>query len=183
MNTNRLSKKLEAALNKQMTQEAHASEIYLSYGSWADNQGFGGIANFLFRHAEEERNHMMKLLEYILKRGGVVKVAAIPAPPENPKSINNCFEKIFDHEVANTKSIYALVKTSFNEEDWATWNFLQWFVKEQIEEETMAMHLLNKIKIAGGEKANRNELYSFDRDLENTPDEAKSAEDVTTEKP
>jgi ferritin len=183
MKTNRLSKKLEVALNKQMTQEAHASEIYLSYASWADSQGFEGIANFLFRHAEEERNHMMKLLEYILKRGGVVKVAAIPAPPENPTSINNCFERIFEHEVANTKAIYALVKISFNEEDWATWNFLQWFVKEQIEEETMAMHLLNKIKIAGGEKANHNELYSFDRDLENTPDDAKSAEDVTADRP
>ena len=90
---------------------------------------------------------------------------------------------LFRSEVANTKSIYALVKISFNEEDWATWNFLQWFVKEQIEEETMAMQLLNKIKIAGGEKANHNELYSFDRDLENTSDEAKSAEDVTTENP
>lgn len=183
MNTNRLSKTLAAALNAQMTKEALASQIYLSYAAWADNSGFCGIANFLFRHAQEERNHMMKILEYILKRGGEVKVATIPAPPANPTSINDCFEKIFDHEVANTKSIYALVKISFNEEDWATWNFLQWFVKEQIEEETMAMQLLNKIKIAGGEKANHNELYSFDRDLENTSDEAKSAEDVTTENP
>src|ERR1035438_8933939 len=117
MNTNRLSKSLAAALNLQMTQEAHASQIYLSYGCWADRKGFGGISNFLFRHAEEERNHMMKILEYILKRGGEVKVATIPAPPANPTSINDCFEKIFDHEVANTKSIYALVKISFNEED------------------------------------------------------------------
>src|SRR5580693_967914 len=106
MNTDRLSPKLRTLLNAQMTKEAHASQIYLSYGAWADSEGYSGIANFLFRHAEEERNHMMKMLEYILERGGVVKVAAIPAPPENPTSINNCFEKIFDHEVANTKSIY-----------------------------------------------------------------------------
>ena len=59
MNTNRISKTIAAALNAQMTKEAHASQIYLSYAAWADRQGFGGIANFLFRHANEERNHMM----------------------------------------------------------------------------------------------------------------------------
>ena len=69
MNTNRLSITLAAALNDQMTKEAHASQIYLSYASWADLRGFEGIANFLFRHAEEERNHMMKILKYILDRG------------------------------------------------------------------------------------------------------------------
>src|SRR6476620_5541760 len=126
MKTNRLSKTLAAALNDQMTKEAHASQIYLSYAAWADNHGFAGIANFLFRHAQEERNHMMKILEYILKRGAEVKITAIPAPPEPPVSINNCFEKVFAHEVDNTKSVYKLVKMSFDEEDWSTWNFMQW---------------------------------------------------------
>jgi ferritin len=65
MKTNRLSDKITTALNEQMTKEAHASQIYLSYGAWADNNGFSGISNFLFRHAAEERNHMMKILEYI----------------------------------------------------------------------------------------------------------------------
>ncbi len=183
MNTNRLSKTLVAALNAQITKEAHASQIYLSYAAWADRQGFGGIANFLFRHAQEERNHMMKILEYILKRGAEVKVTAIPAPPENPESINSCFEKIFNHEVDNTKAIYKIVKMSFDEEDWATWNFMQWFVKEQIEEETLAMNLLDKMKIAGGEKIHSNTLYSLDRDLEKTPDDARSAQDVTADNP
>jgi ferritin len=183
MNTNRLSKALTAALNKQMTKEAQASEIYLSYGSWAERQGFSGIANFLFRHSQEERNHMMKILEYILKRGAEVIVTAIPAPPKNPENINNCFEKVFEHEVDNTKAIYTLVKMSLVEEDWATWNFMQWFVKEQIEEETMALNLLDKIKIAGSKKENNNALYSLDRDLEKTPDEAKSAQDVTVDNP
>jgi ferritin len=183
MDTNRLSKTLAAALNAQMTKEAHASQIYLSYASWAERQGFGGIANFLFRHAQEERNHMMKILEYILKRGAEVQVTAIPAPPPNPISINNCFEKVFEHEVDNTKAVYALVKLSLAEEDWATWNFMQWFVKEQVEEETLAMTLLDKLKIAGGEKISSNDLYSLDRDLEKTPDEARSAEDVTADNP
>src|SRR6186713_2196495 len=106
MNTNRLSDTLCKALNEQMTKEAHAAQIYLSYGCWADSQGYGGIANFLFRHAQEERNHMMKILEYILKRGAKVKIEAIPAPDKEPVSINNCFEKVFEQEVNNTKSIY-----------------------------------------------------------------------------
>ncbi len=183
MNTNRLSKTMSAALNAQMTKEAHASQIYLSYAAWADNQGYSGIANFLFRHAQEERNHMMKILEYVLKRGAEVEVTAIPAPFKNPSNLHACFEKVFEHEVDNTKAIYKLVKISFEEEDWATWNFLQWFVKEQIEEETLAINLLDKIKIAGGEKAKGDTLYTLDRDLEKTPDDAKSAEDVTAANP
>src|ERR1700759_86346 len=118
MDTNRLSKTLETALNEQLTKEAHAAQIYLSYGAWADSQGCGGIANFLFRHSAEERNHMMKILEYILKRGGTVKVTAIPAPPEDPKDLQDCFEKVFGHEVDNTKAIYRITTMSHNEEDW-----------------------------------------------------------------
>ena len=183
MNTNRLSKTIEAALNAQMTKEAHASQIYLSYGAWADSKGYGGTANFLFRHAQEERNHMMKILEYILKRGGKVQVTAIPAPPEDPATIQACFEKIFAHEVDNTTAIYSVVKLSLQEEDWATWNFMQWFVKEQTEEETLAMELLDKLKIAGGDTASDTSLYSLDRDLNSTPDDATLAQDVTAEKP
>lgn len=183
MNTNRLSKNLEQALNDQVTKEAHAAQIYLSYGAWADSQGCNGVAKFLFRHSNEERNHMMKVLEYILQRGGEVRVTAIPAPPENPKNINNCFEKAYEHEVDNTKAIYRVVKLAHEEEDWATWNFMQWFVKEQIEEETLAMNLLDKIKIAGGEKVDPGTLLSLDRHLEHAPDDAESAEEATAENP
>ena len=183
MKTNRLSDTLSQTLNDQMTKEAHASQIYLSYAAWADNQGYGGISNFLFRHAAEERNHMMKLLEYILKRGAKAKVVAIPAPPSDPTSINNCFEKVFEHEVDNTNGIYKIVKQSLIEEDWATWNFMQWFVKEQTEEETLALSLLDKIKIAGGEKATPESLYELNKDLEKTPNDATLAQDVTTDKP
>jgi len=165
MDKNRLSKTLSVALNNQMTNEAYASQIYLSYASWAASQGYSGVATILFSHAQEERNHMMKILEYLLKRCGDVVVSAIAAPPENPASIHNCFEKLFEHEVANTKAIYKLVKLSFDEEDWATWNLLQWFVKEQIEEETFAIGLIDKLKMADN-KSSCNELYSLDRDLE-----------------
>jgi ferritin len=183
MKTNRLSKTITAALNIQMTKEAHASQIYLSYAAWAAGKGFGGIADFLLMHAQEERNHMMKILEYILKRGSEVEVATVPAPPNNPVSIYNCFEKIFEHEVDNTKAIYKLVRISNEEEDWATWDFIQWFVNEQVEEETLAINLLDKMKIAGGEKMSSDALYSFDRDVEKASGEVRRGQDVTTLSP
>ncbi len=183
MDTTRLSHTLQKALNDQMTKEAHAAQVYLSYAAWASDQGFDGVANFLFRHAEEERNHMTKILEYILQRNAKVKVVAIPAPGADPASISDCFDKVFKAEVDNTKEIYNIVNMTLEEKDWATWNFMQWFVKEQIEEETLALNLLSKIKIAGGEKASGDALYALDRDLGNTPDDAKSAEDVTAATP
>jgi ferritin len=183
MKINRLSDKISTALNEQMTKEAHASQIYLSYASWAASNGYGGIANFLFRHAAEERNHMMKILEYILNRGAKAIVTSIPAPTPDPVSVNNCFEKVFDHEVDNTKSIYKVVKMALDEEDWATWNFLQWFVKEQIEEENLASLLLDKIKIVGGENASGDALYLLDKDLENRSGELSLAQDATTTNP
>src|ERR1700761_7467908 len=173
MDTNRLSKTLSDALNKQMTKEAQAAETYLSYAAWASNEGYDGIANFLFRHAQEERNHMMKILEYILERGAKPKIEAIPAPPADPTSVQNCFEKVFEQEVDNTKGVYNLVKMSFDEQDWASWNFMQWFVKEQTEEETLALNLLDKIKIAGGLQASPSALYALDRELQTKPDDAR----------
>lgn len=183
MNTNRLSESLCKALNAQMTKEAHAAQIYLSYASWANAEGYQGISNFLFRHANEERNHMMKFLEYILQRGGTVSITAIPDPGEGPVSVYDCFVKAFKQEVDNTESIYKIVKQSFDEADWATWNFLQWFVKEQTEEETLIKNMLDKFKIAGGEKASGTGLYTLDRDLKSTPNEAGLAQEKTVEAP
>ncbi len=183
MKTNRLSKKMAAALNAQMTREAHAAQIYLAYAAWCQHHSLSGIARFLFRHAGEERNHMMKLLEYILNRGAEVEVAAIPMPHETPAGIQQCFEKIWKHETENTSSIYALVKQSFEEEDWATWNFLQWFVKEQVEEEAMAQQLLDKLKISGGADRKQDALYLLDHDLEKATGDNRPAEEATAVNP
>ena len=126
---------------------------------------------------------MMKILEYILKRGAKVVVTAIPSPGPDPESVNDCFEKVFKSEVENTASIYDIVNISMAEKDWATWNFMQWFVKEQTEEETLAMDLLAKIKVAGGKKAKDDALYALDNDLAKTPDDATLAQDVSADNP
>ena len=183
MNTDRLTPAMNLALNHQLTNEAEAAQSYLFYGAWADDQGYAGISNFLFRHAHEERNHMMKFLRYILDRGSKVNIAAIAAPGSQPTSIQDCFNKVFEQEVSNTTSIHKIVQQSFEEQDWATWNFLQWFVKEQVEEETLALNLLDKIKIAGGEKAANEALLELNQELGKMPDEAASASSATESHP
>lgn len=183
MDTNRLSKEMCEILNAQMTKEAHASQVYLSFAVWADDKGYQGISNFLFRHAQEERNHMMKFLTYILERGAKPVIQPIPGPMPDPASVYDCFQKAFDSEVSNTTAIYDCIDVALKEKDWITYNFLQWFVKEQNEEETLIMNMLDKIKIAGSEKAADEILYVLDRDLKSEPDEAELAREKTAENP
>ncbi|MCG2461014.1 ferritin [Flavobacteriaceae bacterium F89] len=183
MDTNRLSKPIEDILNKQLTKEADAAQIYLSYGVWADSEGYSGISNFLFRHSQEERNHMTKVMEYILERGGKAKISALSAPPKDPKNVQECFEKILKHEVDNTTAIYGIVSLAQEEKDWSTWNFAQWFVKEQIEEESLALDVLDKLKIAGGPKASSESLLYLDSLLGSKDDEADLARSVSAMNP
>lgn len=183
IDTNRLSKAMTEALNAQMTKEGSAAQIYLALGVWADDQGYGGIANFLYRHSAEERNHMIKFMEYILERGGKPTIQAIPAPPADPESLTECFNRVFQHEVDNTTAIYGIVNLAMKEQDWATWNFAQWFVEEQREEEKLAMDLIDQLKIAGGDRASEESLFDLDKTIGKAEDEAKLATEATEENP
>lgn len=182
MNTTRLSKTLGDALNVQLSLEAQASQLYLAYGAWVYTHGLRGMSAFLFRHAQEERKHMMKILGYILERGEHVHITALQAPPSNPTSLRACFEGIFEHEVSNTKGIYAVVKMSLKEEDWATWNFMQWFVKEQVEEENFAADLLERLNLLGGDTPNVAGLYELDKEMGKQVDEG-SVEEIAASAP
>lgn len=183
MNTKRISDSIEEILNKQVRNEAEAAQIFLSYAIWADSQAYSGVANLLYRHSGEERDHMMKFIEYIQQRGGRAKISDLSAPPKDPENIQECLEGLFQHEVKNTEAIYAIVELAQKEKDWATWNFGQWFVKEQIEEETLVMELLDKLELAGGSNATSESLLLFDKELENHIDEADLARDASVEKP
>ena len=178
-----MSSAMEEALSTQMNVEFSQSSTYLSYGIWASDQGYGGIGNFLFRHSKEERDHAIKFMQYILNRGGKPVITEVKAPAADPASLTDCFNQVFKHEVDNTEKIYALVNLAMEEKDWATWNFLQWFVKEQIEEETLAMDLIDKLKIAGGDKASDESLLRLDEMLENAEDDAELARNATSENP
>lgn len=170
METKLISDKVEKALNKQMTVEANAAQFYLSLGSWAETQGYDGIAEFLYGHNREEREHMMKFLKYINQRGGHTKIEALDKPPADPKTLKELFEKVFSQEANNSKKIFALVDLAWDEKDHATFNFLQWFVKEQIEEEALASKLLDKMTVIGEDKGNRGGLYQFDKDIQKIHD-------------
>jgi ferritin len=183
MDTKRISKEIEDILNHQVTKEGNAAQIYLSYAIWADTKGYAGVADLLFRHSGEERDHMMKVIRYIQDRGGKAKITALAAPPNDPQNLQECFENIFKHEVDNTTAIYGIVDLAMQQKDWATWNFAQWFVKEQIEEETLAMDLLDKLKVAGGPNATNESLLYLDSKIGNKEDEEDLARDSTVEEP
>ncbi|GAA4300461.1 ferritin [Compostibacter hankyongensis] len=160
-----IPEKTEALLNKQMTYEANAAQFYLALGSWADAQGFAGIANFLYQHVHEERNHMMKLVKFINQRGGHCKVEALAVPPDDPDSLHTLFEMVLDQEKRNSAAINNIVDICLQEKDYPTFNFMQWYVKEQIEEEALATQLLDKMKVIGEDKGNKGGLYDFDQDI------------------
>lgn len=157
-----LSKKIEAALNKQVTIEAESSQVYLAMASWAENLGFEGVSQFMYAHSDEEREHMLKLIKFINERGGHAKVSELAAPPTEFGSFKDMFQNLFDHEVMVSKSINDLVDVSLQEKDYATHNFLQWYVSEQIEEEALARNILDKINLIGDDKSG---FYLFDNDI------------------
>jgi len=154
-----LSKIIEDALNKQVTVEAASSQVYLAMASWAETLGFEGVATFMYAHSDEEREHMLKLIKFINERGGHAKVSILEAPPAEFGSFKEMFENLFEHEVKVSKSINDLVDITLKQKDYATHNFLQWYVSEQIEEEALARKILDKTNLIGDDKGG---LYLFD---------------------
>ena len=158
-----ITKKVEEALNDQIKKEAQSSQFYLAMASWAETQGFNGIATFLYTHSDEERLHMLKLVKFVNERGGKAVIPALDAPPVEFNSITYVFEQLLSHEIMVTESINSVVDVCLNEKDYTTHNFMQWYVSEQIEEEALARTINDKLKMIGSDKGG---LYLFDRDLE-----------------
>ena len=157
-----LKASIEKALNKQIQVEAESSQIYLSMASWAEKQGFEGVAAFMYAHSDEERFHMLKLMKFVNERGGHAQVSALKAPPLSFGSFKEMFKTLFDHEVKVSQSINDLVEIALSEKDHASHNFLQWYVSEQIEEEALARNILDKINLIGDDKGG---FYLFDNDI------------------
>lgn len=158
-----LSKKIETALNKQVRIEAESSQIYLSMASWSETNGLEGISKFMYAQSDEERVHMLKLMKFINERGGHAQVTELTSPKTNYETFQEMFEELYKHEVFVSNSINELVHISLTEKDYASHNFLQWYVAEQIEEEAVAKTILDKINLIGDDKGG---LYLFDRDIQ-----------------
>ena len=153
---------IEKALNQQIKIEAESSQIYLAMASWAEKQGFEGVASFMYAHSDEERMHMLKMVKFINERGGHAQISELAKPPVSFGSFKEMFQSLFDHEVMVSQKINDLVDITLNQKDYATHNFLQWYVAEQIEEEALARNILDKINLIGDDKGG---LYLFDNDV------------------
>ncbi len=160
-----LSKRMQEALNSQVRIEAESSQVYLAMASWAEIQpGIDNITAFFYRHSEEERMHMLKLIHFINERGGFAMIPQLPQPALTYPSIKHAFQELLKHEEMVSNSINKLVDIALEEKDYATHNFLQWYVAEQIEEEALARTLNDKLELIGEEKSG---LYLFDQDILN----------------
>jgi ferritin len=165
-----LSKKVEEILNVQVDKEGYSSHLYLAMASWAENKGLGGISEWLYAQAEEERFHMLKLVRYINERDGEAKIAAVAEPPTEFGRVQEMFDKVLEHEQYISKSINEVVQVCIDENDHTTHNWIQWFVTEQIEEEASVKAIIDRLKLAG------DQLYMFDRDIMTMRAEGEDAE-------
>lgn len=157
-----LSKKVEQALNKQVEVESESSQFYLAMASWAETEGFGGTAAFMYRHSDEERQHMLKLVKFINERGGKTIIPALTKPEAKYKSIHQVFENLLKHEMDVTNQINEVVHICLQEKDYTTHNFMQWYVSEQIEEEALARAVMDQLRLVGKDGSG---MYMFDRDI------------------
>ena len=158
-----LSKELVEILNKQIGIEAQASFKYLAIATWCDVKGYSGAAKFLYEHADEERVHMMKLINYVIDRGGKVEIPSIEKPRSEFSSIKEIFQFAYEGEQYVTASINEIVTMSFQKSDHTTHNFIQWYVNEQLEEENLYRQILDRIELIG---EGGNALYLIDVEID-----------------
>ena len=150
-------------LNEQINLEFYSSNAYLQMSSWCSKNGFAGAATFLFRHAVEELEQMQKLFDYVCEAGATPLLGKIEAPRKEYDSLKELFDVVLEHEKHVTAKINELVEVTFAAKDYSTFNFLQWYVAEQHEEEKLFNEILDKFVVAG--ESNKS-LYFIDKDLE-----------------
>jgi ferritin len=155
---------MEKELNLQINKEFNAQYIYLSMSAYAESIGLNGIAHWFRLQSEEEYTHAMKIYDFVNERGGRVVLDEIKKPKQDFKSAKQLFELALEHEEYVTDSINKLVDLANKEKDHATISFLNWFVDEQVEEESSVNNILNKFQYID---ENRSGLYMLDRELAN----------------
>jgi ferritin len=144
-----LSDALTKALSEQVNAEYYSAYLYLGMSAYADRAGYKGLSNWLFVQAQEERAHAVHLYQHILERGAAPILTAIDAPPATFSGVKEVFEKVFAHEQGVTARINKIASLAAEEKDHATYNFILWYVNEQIEEEKNADEIISKINLMG----------------------------------
>lgn len=157
-----LSKKIEKALNNQIKVEEHSSRIYLAMAIWCEDKGYPGAAQFLYAQSDEEREHQLKFVHYVNDRGGKAEVMALDAPEVEYDSLHDLFKAVLKHERFVSAEINKVYGLTLEEKDYTTGQFMQWYIEEQIEEESTMQGILDQIELAGGEKGG---IFHIDKEL------------------
>ena len=157
-----ISEKLTKALSDQVNAEYYSAYLYLSMSAAADKMGFKGIASWLFVQAQEEMAHGTHMFQYILERGESPVLTAIGQPPASFADVYEIFEKVLEHEQGVTRSINAIATIAMQEPDHAGYQFMIWYVNEQVEEESSATAILDKLRFVGD---NKGLLLALDNEL------------------
>ncbi|MCD4792844.1 MAG: ferritin [Bacteroidales bacterium] len=157
-----LNKKIEKELNDQINAEYWSAYFYLSMAAYFESENLPGFANWMRIQYQEEISHVLKFFDYINERGGRVILKPIDAVKTVWNDPIEIFEDTYKHEQKVTELINNLVNISFEEKDHATYNMLQWYVAEQVEEEAAADSILQQLKMLEG---NKHGLLMLDREL------------------
>jgi len=145
----KLSKSIETLLLEQIQKELDSSYLYLGMSAWFFSETcFDGFADWMYEQSKEEYSHAMKIFHYIQERGNAIHLLPISAPSCTYTSALEVFTKTLEHERYVTQSIYTIYAAALQEKDFATMEFLNWFIKEQVEEESTAEHFVQKLTLA-----------------------------------
>jgi ferritin len=158
----RISSELAKAINDQISYEASGTHAYVAIASWCERTGYSGSAAFFFEQATEENTHMLKFVHYLNNAGAEAIIPATEKPQSNFDSLESTFQAGLKSEQTVTKLINNLVEIAEREKDRATYSFLQWFVNEQIEEESLFETILQKFELLGRDKL---AIYQIDQSL------------------
>ncbi|WP_257656539.1 ferritin [Parapedobacter lycopersici] len=153
-----LNEEIEKILNEQIKVEAHSSSIYLAMSSWCDDQGYDFSADFFAKQSEEERTHMLKLFNYVNDRGGRAISPEIVNIPADFESFRGVFEQMLEQEMYVTQQFNNIADKCMKVKDFVTFQFIQWFLEEQIEEEYVARRILEMFDVIGEEGTGRWEI-------------------------
>lgn len=161
-----ISEKMEQALNEQVNQEFYSAYLYLAMSSYCNTIGLPGFSHWMRMQYEEENMHVTKMCDYILNQGGALHLKAIQEPEQEFGIPLDVMKKTLEHEQMITGLINKLMDLAVEERDYATQTFLQWYVTEQVEEESNVNDILAPLRMVGEDKGG---LMMIDQQLSARP--------------
>ena len=155
----KISAAMKKMLNEQVGLEASASHTYLAMASWAELAGYEGTSSYFYAQSAEERDHMLKIVKYMNTIGVGTVIPKVDKPDTAQfKSIESLAALSLKYEQSVTKAIHKMAQTAQKDNDYATFDFLSWFVKEQVHEEAQFEEILQKFDTIGRDGVAINEI-------------------------